>query len=128
MQSGGSFTLEVSGSIRRTDWLGARNRFEQVLNENSVASGATNLLAIVQSATGSKENARSILKQAMQAAPTLARTYQNLAKLRASEGQFVEAAESACRALELSPGNADAVYSSRRCIPSCAMQRVMLTT
>jgi len=96
-------------AVRERSWQQAITHLGNALVSDPDDVEAMNGLALAHNALGDGKTARSILARAKDIAPDFAETYRNLARLLADEGRSLEAADSACRAVELDPANREAV-------------------
>jgi len=92
-------------AFREGRWFDAVEYLEKALDIDPADVGAMSTLALAHDRLGDGKKARSILCRATETAPDFAETYLNLAVLLVREGRILEAADNACRALELDPSN-----------------------
>jgi len=90
-------------------WLEAVIYLERAVDADPSDASAMNSLALAHSGSGNSKLARAVLAQAAKAAPDYVETYTNFAALLAKDGRALEAADNACRAVELDPTNDEAV-------------------
>jgi tetratricopeptide (TPR) repeat protein len=93
-------------------WSEAAVHLEKALAAKDDDIDAMNALALAYDALGDGKSARSILGRAITVAPDFAPTYANLAVLLAKEGRVLEAAQEACRAVELDPSDAESIRAA----------------
>jgi len=96
-------------ALRDGRWLEAVLYLERVVDADQSDASAMNALASAHTCLGNRSAARAALAQAAKAAPEYAETYRNFAALLAKDGQALESADNACRAVELEPTNDEAV-------------------
>lgn len=96
-------------AFREKRWVEAAAYLEKALHDRPDDAEALNALAMSHAGLGDAKRARSVLTEASRIAPDHAATYRNLAQLLAREGQALPAVDSACRAVELDPSDAEAV-------------------
>jgi tetratricopeptide (TPR) repeat protein len=90
-------------ALRSRNWLEAIDHFQNALDADPADVEVLNYLAVAQSALGNAKEARSTLGRAIALSPEFSEPYRNIAVLLANDGRFLEAAENACRAVELDP-------------------------
>jgi len=92
-------------AFREGRWFDAIEYLGKALDADPADVGAMNALAVAHAALGDGKKARSVLGRATEVAPDFGETYLNMAVLLAREGRILEAADNACRALELDPSS-----------------------
>ncbi|MEN6371794.1 MAG: tetratricopeptide repeat protein [Armatimonadota bacterium] len=90
-------------------WLEAVSHFEKELENNPNDATVTNYLALAYDNLGDSKKARTILGEAIKVMPDFADTYRTLSLLLSRDGRILEAADNACKAVELDPSNRDSV-------------------
>ena len=90
---------------------GARNAFaaSQAKAQAQPDSGDIISQAMIIAARGDNKSARSLLWKAIEADPNRAQAYYNLAALLVKDGHVIDAADHACKAVEIDPTDRDAI-------------------
>ncbi|MEN6520916.1 MAG: tetratricopeptide repeat protein [Armatimonadota bacterium] len=95
-------------------WIEAVSYLEKELENNPTDATVMNYLALAYDNLGDGKKARTILGDAIKAVPGFAGTYRSLSLLLSRDGRILEAADNACKAVELDPSNQDSVDSLKK--------------
>ena len=88
-------------------WLDATEHLEQAVEDDPTDADAANALAHAYSSLGDKKKARSILGHAVENIHDSVEIYRNFAALLFDGGRILEAADSACKAVDIDPSGSE---------------------
>jgi len=96
-------------AFRSKRWLEAINLLGSALDHDHTDAEAMHAIAVAHNALGDPKTARAMLGRAIKADPDFADAHRDMAILLGNEGRALEAAEHACRAVEIEPSNRESL-------------------
>lgn len=107
--AGGSARELGFEAFRSKRWLEAINLLGSALDNDHTDAEAVHAIAVAHNALGDPKTARAMLGRAIKADPDFGDAHRDMAILLGNEGRSLEAAEHACRAVEIEPSNRESL-------------------